>query len=293
MTEETQVVASEELENAQQTATEETQEVEKDEATKQAELHDAVVGMLREQMDIPEMSDEDREAFIDDWNKNNKADGEIRKEKPTAEELAEVANAYNDEVQKYNGTLFELADTANALRVAKFLKKWNEEDAHWEGNMYVGVKMFDDIIRKFIKSCAEKPEPLMVNYGTLTYLFLAMRSVSGVGLRSAIHMIKINDEFTPILDRIGDLYSEHQEYAKKIQLMQERWRMFELGFYVTYWDLEEKKELVAEVNENETIVAGDAALECAIETCENTCACEPGECHCKCESECTCECPGE
>lgn len=218
-----------------------------------------------------ELTDEQREAIIDDWNSVNKDKGYIRNEKVTEEELKEIVEEYKNELDKYNSHQFELADAHNSVRVAEFLKKWNEDDVQWENNLWMGTVMFDAIVKEFLESSKQEAKPFLVNYGTLTYLFLTLRNFKGRGLKSAIHMQKINEEYSKILDTVGDLYTEYQEWANKLQLMQERWRFAEMGFYVVYNELEDKCESTDSSTEDACCECDDCSGECESSDC---CGCE-------------------
>jgi len=236
---------------------EETKEVlEQQEAPVEAVKEEVAAEVLQ-----TELNEEEREAFIEDWNARNQGVGEIRKEKPTEEEVKAIAEEYGARLKEFNETTFEIADKENAVRVAQFLKRWNEEDVQWESNMWQGTITFDMIIKKFLEDCKDEPKPLIVNYQTLVYLFLGLRNIKGVGLKSAIHMQKINDEFVPILDTVGDQLTEYQEEGKKLQQLQERWRMFEQGFYVTFFEQEQQPAVAQPVEVEEPAEEAEATDE--------------------------------
>ena len=78
-----------------------------------------------------EPSEEDiaakRLEMIKTYNEQNKGNSWIENEKPTEEEVKAIAQEYKEKVEAFNAIKFIIADEANALRVAKFLKKWNED----------------------------------------------------------------------------------------------------------------------------------------------------------------------
>ena len=87
-----------------------------------------------------------RLEMIKTYNEQNKGNSWIEDEKPTEEEVKAIAQEYKEKVEAFNAIKFTIADEANALRVAKFLKKWNEDSVCWENEGWRGAIFFDAII---------------------------------------------------------------------------------------------------------------------------------------------------
>lgn len=206
--------------------------------------------------------------FIEDYNARYSSEGSrIYTKEPTKEDVENVKHAYEEAVKEYNERLFTIADTENAVRVAEFLKKWNEEDAQWEGNLWMGCVMLDALLKAFLKEYRDTPKPLEVNGGALAYLFLTLKNVKGVGLKSAIHMQKVAEEYMPILDTVGDAITSQKEEAKRIELLQERWRMFEMGYFIEYDELDKDEYADCEACDDCAIPGTYCDKECDAEPC--------------------------
>ena len=188
--------------------------------------------------DVEEPSEEEiaakRLEMIKTYNEQNKGNSWIEDEKPTEEEVKAIAQEYKEKVEAFNAIKFTIADEANALRVAKFLKKWNEDSVCWENEGWRGAIFFDAIIKNFIEECETEAKPLVVDWQTLTYLFMFMRNIKGVGLKGAIKFAAIAEEYNKLLDVIGDEFTKHEEGGKKLQLLQDRWAAYEHGFKLHY-----------------------------------------------------------
>ena len=190
-----------------------------------------------------------RLEMIKTYNEQNKGNSWIEDEKPTEEEVKAIAQEYKEKVEAFNAIKFTIADEANALRVAKFLKKWNEDSVCWENEGWRGAIFFDAIIKNFIEECEKEAKPLVVDWQTLTYLFMFMRNIKGVGLKGAIKFAAIAEEYNKLLDVIGDEFTKHEEGGKKLQLLQDRWAAYEHGFKLHYCEEELRQQAVEDKEE--------------------------------------------
>lgn len=179
-------------------------------------------------------SEEELKKLVETYNEQNKGISYIAEGKPTSEEVKEVADEYKEKVEEFNSKTFVIADKDNALRVAKFLKKWNENDVCWSSTGWKGTILFDSWIKTFIEDCQKEPKELAIDWGTLTYLYIYMSEIHGVGLKSAIRFNEIEEEYSKILEVVSSEFDKHNEEGKKIQKLQERWRSYEGGFRLHY-----------------------------------------------------------
>lgn len=198
-----------------------------------------------EEVESRELSDEQRKLIIDEYNKS-KVDSYIEYEKPTPEEVKEIADYYTEEVTKFNAKKFTIADKNNALRVAKFLEKWNENDAQWEGEGWKGTIYFDVIIKDFIEKFKMEEQDFVIDYPTLTYLYTFMRNHHGVGLKGAMRFNKIADEYNKILDTVGEAFETHNKEGEEIKKLQDRWQAYENGFKLKYKEIPEDVNMETE-----------------------------------------------
>lgn len=187
--------------------------------------------------------EEKRLETIKVYNEQNLGSSWIEDGKPTPEEVKAIAEEYKTKVEAFNAEKFTISDKANALRVAKFLKKWNEEDVPWESEGWRGAIFFDAIIKQFIEECEKEEKDLVVDWQTLTYLFMFMRNIKGVGLKSAIKFSTIAEEYNQLLDVIGDEFTRHNEGGEKMRRLQEKWAAYEHGFKIHYCDEEKDAEI--------------------------------------------------
>lgn len=188
---------------------------------------------------VYELTEEDMERLIKAYNEQNAGVSYIEPGKPTPEEIKVVSDEYTSKVEAFNAKTFTIADSAKALRVAKFLKKWNENDVQWNENGWRGTIMFDSWIKSFIDECQKEETALVLDWGTLTYLYMFMQNVNGVGLKSAIKFSETAEEYGKILEVITDEFNKHNEEGKEIQKLQERWRAYEGGYKLHYVDAQD------------------------------------------------------
>lgn len=183
------------------------------------------------------ISDEDRLKLIKEFNEQNKGRAFIDDEKPTQEEKDAVVQDFVKANDDYAHMEFTIADAANSLRVAKFLKNWNEHDAVWEKDMWQGTIMFDAIIKDFIER-REKDDTLafVVNYGALSYLYIALGNVRGVGLAAALRQQKINEEYDKIFSVVADCVEDFKAKAKEVEKLQQIAQFYTNGYKVHFED---------------------------------------------------------
>lgn len=186
-------------------------------------------------------TEEDLKKMIETFNEQNKGVSYIEEGKPTPEEVKAIADEYKEKVEAFNAKTFVIADKNNSLRVAKFLKTWNEKDVQWNENGWRGAILFDSLVKTFIEECQKEEKEWVIDWSTLTYLYVYMHNISGVGLKSAIRFNEIEEEYSKILEVITEEFDKHNEEGKKIQKLQDRWRAYEGGFRLHYVE-EEKNE---------------------------------------------------
>ena len=191
-----------------------------------------------EEVEPLELSDEQRKLIIDEYNKSH-PESYIEYEKPTKEEVKGVADYYTEEVTKFNAKKFTIADKNNALRVARFLEKWNENDVQWEGEGWKGAVYFDIIVKDFIDKFKLEEQDFVIDYGTLTYLYGYMRNYRGVGLKGAMRFSKTAEEYNKILDVVGSEFEKHTKEGEEIKKLQDRWQAYENGFKLKYKEIPE------------------------------------------------------
>lgn len=179
-------------------------------------------------------SEEELKKLVETYNEQNRGVSYIEEGKPTPEEVKAVADEYKAKVEEFNAKTFTIADESNALRVAKFLKKWNESDVHWTENGWKGTILFDSWIKTFIEECQKEEKPLVANWSMLTYLYMYMHNIGGVGLKSAIRFNEIEEEYSKILEVVTKEFDKHNEEGQKITKLQDKWRAYEGGYRLHY-----------------------------------------------------------
>lgn len=181
------------------------------------------------------ISDEERLKLIKEFNEQNKGRAFIYDEKPTQEEKDAAIQEFVKANDDYSRMEFTIADCANSLRVAKFLKNWNENDAVWEKDMWQGTIMFDAIIKDFIERREKDGSlALVVNYGALSYLYIALGSVRGVGLKAALRQQKINEEYDKIFSVVADCVEDFKAKAKEVEKLQQIAQFYTNGYKVRF-----------------------------------------------------------
>ena len=183
-----------------------------------------------ESLDVNNISDEERDAIILEYNKQNLGQTKILREKPTEEFVAQTKKDFDDKNTELMGMRFIIADKENALRVATFLKKWNEYDAYWERDLWQGTIFFDKIISDFVKKWPTEQKALEIDYGTLTYLYLSMMNVKGYGLKAAKHRQEIEEQYSKILDVVNKHIEDWKIIGTELRFLQDRWNMADCGF---------------------------------------------------------------
>lgn len=181
---------------------------------------------------VPLTEEEEKKLLIEQFNTHNEGVFKMSDRIPTEEDVLKAKTDWEEASKVHMEGKFFIADEANAERVAKFLKTWNENDVAWERDMWQGTIFFDEIITKFLESLKEGPKAFEIDYGTLTYLYIGMMNVKGVGLAEAKHRKEIEEEYSPILDIVAKHVEDFQEKTKHIQKLQDLWSMFEAGYYV-------------------------------------------------------------
>lgn len=186
-----------------------------------------------------ELNNEQRKIIIDEYNKTH-PESYIEYDKPTPEEVKEIADLYTKTVTEFNAKKFTIADKNNALRVAKFLEKWNENDAQWEGDGWRGTVFFDVIIKEFIEKFKMEEQDLVIDYPTLIYLHTFMLNYRGVGLKGAMKFSKIAEEYNKILETVCSEFDKHNKEGEGVKNLMNRWRSYENGFKLKYKEIPEE-----------------------------------------------------
>lgn len=210
-----------EVETAAETAEGETAEVQSTAAAEE-EMDEATKA---------EMAEKQRLVVVEGYNKNNLGRGTwCALEKPTEQEVEEFYEYVDKATKEFNASTFEIADAANAKRVATFLKKWNEEDVIWEGNMWKGTIAFDAAIKVALEKLKEKEEPLVFDWQNLMYVHMAMNNLRGRGLKSAEAFSHKEEEYEKIHEVVKKYMEDYNEKGKKIQAMQQQHGAWDMGY---------------------------------------------------------------
>ena len=202
---------------------------------------------------------EERRKAISDFNMQNMGKYWIDPDRtPTDEDVKKAKEAFEERtkaLQEKNDYI--IADKENALRVAKFMKKFNDEST-WAGRMFVGVFNFSALMDDFINGFDEdNPVDLVLEYGPMQYIFLVFDKYAGQGIEQAKKMAEIWDEYLPIYEKLHELIDWYNEEQKACNDLKEAWAMFEQGYYfVIMKDTEEDPTA-----DNGTIVPGDLTKE--------------------------------
>jgi len=203
----------------------------------------------------------ERRKAIADFNMQNMGKFWIDPDKvPTDEDI----NNAKEEFEKRTKALQEkhdyvLADKANALRVAKFIKNFNDTQ-HWKKDMWKGVCNFSAMMNDFIEAFDENnPVDLVLDYMPMQYIFLVFENYSGEGLKDAQKMFDMWDEFVPIYDKLHELVDWYNNEVKACEELREKWAMLEQGYYLQILDPSGEEQTQQE--DNGTIVPGDLTAE--------------------------------
>lgn len=182
---------------------------------------------------IAAQKEAERRKVISEFNVNNMGKLWIDPDKtPTEDDINQAkadfeaaANALKERKD------YVIADKDNALRVAKFMKEFND-NSFWTQRMFVGVLNFSDLLNEFIKNFDENnPKELSLEYSPVQYAFILFENYAGFGYESAKHMAEIWDEYLPIYERLHELVDEYKAETQKIEDLKDRWAMMSQGYY--------------------------------------------------------------
>ena len=182
---------------------------------------------------IAAQKEAERRKVISEFNVNNMGKFWIDPDKtPTEDDINQAkadfeaaANALKERKD------YVIADKDNALRVAKFMKEFND-NSFWTQRMFVGVLNFSDLLNEFIKNFDENdPKELSLEYSPVQYAFILFENYAGFGYDAAKHMAEIWDEYLPIYERLHELVDEYKAETQKIEDLKDRWAMMSQGYY--------------------------------------------------------------
>jgi len=204
------------------------------------------------------LEDERRKA-IAEFNVQNMGKFWIDPDKvPTDEDIENVKKEFEERTKALQEKKdYLVADKSNALRVAKFMKDFND-NSPWSQRMFVGVLNFSGLMNDFIENFDENnPKDLIIEYAPMQYAFLLFENYGGVGIDSARHMAEIWDEYLPIYETLHELVDWYKKEANKCDELKEKWAMFEQGYYLhilegTEEDPRDEKNSVDEQSTSET-----------------------------------------
>ena len=193
---------------------------------KKTVLNNDVCESIKEDVNkIHENEKAQREKLINEYNRVNTLSQIDEDIIPTDEDVKQYQKEFEDEYNNLTTKTYCIADAESALRVAKFLQKWNREKVRWHKDLWKGVLKFDEEISKLIEKVETDPDPngLIIDYPALTYLYMVMMEPAGVGIESAKEMQYIDNEYSTILETIGhhiDTFNVNKQY---IDLLQQKW----------------------------------------------------------------------
>lgn len=197
----------------------------------------------------------ERAKYIQNYNLNNAGKMRIEPDKtPTEDDIKNAKEEYENRVKALQEKRdYFIADKENALRVANFLKMYNETNI-WVGTptqpLFVGVLNFHDYITKFIEECEKEPKDLIMEYAPMQFCFVSFQNYCGKGIEGANHMAEIWDEFIAIYDVLRDNVEYYNKEVEKCNKLNDRWALMSQGFYTVILDVNESE--TAEPSENET-----------------------------------------
>jgi predicted RNA-binding protein with EMAP domain len=203
--------------------------------------------------------EEERRKAIAEFNVQNMGKYWIDPDKvPTSEDIENVKKEFEERTKALQEKKdYLVADKSNALRVAKFMKDFNDNSV-WSQRMFVGVLNFSALMNDFIENFDENnPKDLIMEYAPMQYAFLLFENYGGVGIDSARHMAEIWDEYLPIYETLHELVDWYKNEADKCDELKEKWAMFEQGYYLhilegTEEDPRDEKNTVDEQSTSET-----------------------------------------
>lgn len=203
--------------------------------------------------------EEERRKAIAEFNVQNMGKYWIDPDKvPTSEDIENVKKEFEERTKALQEKKdYIVADKNNALRVAKFMKDFNDNSL-WSQRMFVGVLNFSALMNDFIEGFDENnPVELILEYAPVQYAFLLFENYGGIGIDSARHMAEIWDEYLPIYETLHELVDWYKKEAGACDELKEKWAMFEQGYYLhvlddTETDPRESEQPVEEKTDSET-----------------------------------------
>ena len=203
--------------------------------------------------------EEERRKAIAEFNVQNMGKYWIDPDKvPTSEDIENVKKEFEERTKALQEKKdYIVADKNNALRVAKFMKDFNDNSL-WSQRMFVGVLNFSALMNDFIEGFDENnPVDLILEYAPVQYAFLLFENYGGIGIDSARHMAEIWDEYLPIYETLHELVDGYKKEAGACDELKEKWAMFEQGYYLyvlddTETDPREQEQPVEEKTDSET-----------------------------------------
>ena len=203
--------------------------------------------------------EEERRKAIAEFNVQNMGKYWIDPDKvPTSEDIENVKKEFEERTKALQEKKdYIVADKNNALRVAKFMKDFNDNSL-WSQRMFVGVLNFSALMNDFIEGFDENnPVDLILEYAPVQYAFLLFENYGGIGIDSARHMAEIWDEYLPIYETLHELVDGYKKEADACDELKEKWAMFEQGYYLhvlddTETDPREQEQPVEEKTDSET-----------------------------------------
>lgn len=209
--------------------------------------------------------EEQRKELISQYNKENAGVSELIDETVDEEFVKKTKEDWETAVKLFQSRTFVIADSHNAVRVAKFLKTWNEKFAAWEKDQWIGVVKFDKFVNDFLKEFEKKEQDFVIDYGCLGFLYTLMMKPCGVGLASAKKMQSIDEEYNKILETIDDLKKDTDKQQLDIKKKQEVWAAACAGFKLRYLTEEEREKW-----EQTAVLADDSQLESTVISADKT-----------------------
>ena len=203
--------------------------------------------------------EEERRKAIAEFNVQNMGKYWIDPDKvPTSEDIENVKKEFEERTKALQEKKdYIVADKNNALRVAKFMKDFNDNSL-WSQRMFVGVLNFSALMNDFIEGFDENnPVDLILEYAPVQYAFLLFENYGGIGIDSARHMAEIWDEYLPIYETLHELVDWYKKEADTCDKLKEKWAMFEQGYYLhvlddTETDPREQEQPAEETTDSET-----------------------------------------
>lgn len=223
--------------------------------------------MVKKKKDLrneAEMLAAERTKYIKDFNLNNAGKMRIEPDKvPTEDDIKNAKEEYEARVKALQEKKdYFIADKENALRVANFLKTYNETNI-WVGTptqpLFVGVLKFHEYITKFIEECEKEPKDLVMEYAPMQFCFIAMSNYCGIGLDGADHMAKIWDEFIPIYDALRDNIEYYKSEVEACNMLNDRWALMTQGFYTVILKVNEEQTIENENNKSDKDIIAETS----------------------------------